>query len=238
MEHSLGGQLRYQSDAKGRIAGFTDPEGNAYQYTWDGDGRLIAVTYPGGESRTYHYEHSIYPNALTGITDENGERFATWWYDNDGRANLSEHAGGAERVTIDYTYLDHATDPQVLVTSALGRQSTYHVTTLHGVRKVTEVEGHPTDDCAGANKAYSYDANGFLASKTDWNGNLTTYVHNARGLQTSRTEACGTPQERTITTQWHADYRVPIRITAPRKLIELSYDAQGRLLTRTERAAP
>jgi RHS repeat-associated protein len=82
-------------------------------------------------------------------------------------------------------------------------------------------------------KAYGYDANGFLASRTDRNGKQTTYVHNARGLETSRTEAAGTPVARTLTTQWHAGFHLPIKITEPHRVTAFTYDAKGNLLTRT-----
>ena len=62
----------------------------------------------------------------------------------------------------------------------------------------------------------NYDANGNLASGTDYRGTLTTYVFDAaRNLETSRTEASGTPQARTITTTWHPTYRLPATITEP-----------------------
>jgi len=35
------------------------------------------------------------------------------------------------------------------------------------------------------------DANGFLASKTDFDGNVLALTHDARGNETSRTEASG-----------------------------------------------
>jgi uncharacterized protein RhaS with RHS repeats len=48
---------------------------------------------------------------------------------------------------------------------------------------------------AGA-KAFTYDVNGFLSSLTDFDGKVTTYVYNAKGQETSRTEASGTPLAR------------------------------------------
>lgn len=47
----------------------------------------------------------------------------------------------------------------------------------------------------------TYDTNGFRSSRTDFKGNVTNYVHDSRGLETSRTEAYGTAQARTITRQ-------------------------------------
>ena len=47
----------------------------------------------------------------------------------------------------------------------------------------------------------TYDANGNIASKTDFNGNRTTYSYDlTRNLETSRTEASGTALARTINT--------------------------------------
>ena len=82
----------------------------------------------------------------------------------------------------------------------------------------------------------SYDANGYLASETDWKGNITTYVHDAQGRETSRTEASGTAQARTITPQWDTTLNVPTQITAPGKVTTYSYDAQGHLLSRSEQS--
>ncbi|MBX3443840.1 MAG: RHS repeat protein [Planctomyces sp.] len=85
-----------------------------------------------------------------------------------------------------------------------------------------------------ANRVFTYDTNGFLASETDWNGNKTTYVNNTRGLETSRTEAYTTGLARTITTTWHSTLAVPTQITAPRKTTTFTYDSAGNMLTRTE----
>jgi len=86
---------------------------------------------------------------------------------------------------------------------------------------------------AAYTETFSYDANGFLASHTDKNGVTTTYINNARGLQESRTEAAGTPAARTITTQWHAQYSLPLSITEPGKVTAYTYNPQGQMLTRT-----
>jgi len=78
--------------------------------------------------------------------------------------------------------------------------------------------------------------NGNVASRTDWNGNLTTYQYDlARNLETSRTEAAGTPQARTITTAWHPTFRLPATITEPGRETTMSYDPAGNLLSRSVR---
>ena len=101
--------------------------------------------------------------------------------------------------------------------------------------KAEQIDGNQCANC-GKYKSATYDSNGFISSRTDFNGNTTTYVHNSRGLETSRTEAAGTPQERTITTEWSADFRLPTKITEPGKVTTFTYDSQGRLLERKETA--
>ena len=88
----------------------TDPAGNVYRYPRSlGNAMLTEVVYPDetpaddsdNPSKTYLYE---IPNTglLTGIIDENGQRYATFDYDTANRAILSELGGGAERSSITY----------------------------------------------------------------------------------------------------------------------------------------
>src|SRR5690606_26020131 len=164
------------------------------------------VQRPDQAQRIYHYEDSRFPTYLTGITDERGVRYATWTYDDQGRAISSEHAGGTDK-----TLLAFNADGSTTVTNPLGKQTTYHFDDIAGARRVTQVEGHATTSCEGANQNYTYTPEGWLASKTDWKGNTTTYSYNTFGQEISRTEASGTPEARTITTEWHPDFYVKTR---------------------------
>jgi YD repeat-containing protein len=229
---AYGRTLSFSYDDDGRLDTLTDPIGGTTTYQYN-DKRLAGVTYPDGGERQYLYENSTYPSALTGILDESGERYATWSYGEHGWATSSSHAGGADQTEVSYN-----SDDSVTVTNALGKQTTYHFAVYNGVPKVVSVEGHPTSSCEGANKAYSYDANGFLTSKTDWKGSVTNYTRDSEGRELTRTEAVGTPEERTITTEWHADYRLPTKITEPDKVTEFTYDTDGNLLSRQERSNP
>jgi YD repeat-containing protein len=174
--------------------------------------------------------YSVAP--LIGITDENGQPYAEWRYDDQGRAISSEHANGAERVDLSFNNYNNTTT----VTNALGKQTVYHYELINNVRKLTEIEGVPSASCAGANKTISYDASGFIASKSDWNGNTTTYTRDAQGRELSRTEAAGTPEARTVTTTWDTDLNKPQVITEPDRVIEHHYTPEGRLLSREERS--
>jgi YD repeat-containing protein len=229
--HNNGGVLVYQLDSSGRVSGFTSPDGKTYSYSYDEVGNLSSITYPdSGGTRTYHYEDVDFPDALTGVTDANGDRFATWTYDGNGRAISSEHNGGAEKVSIDYTYIDDVTDSRAISTNALGKETTYHFVAINGVQKVSQVEGHASTNCLAANKNYTYDAGGFITSKTDWQGNTTTFIRNTRGQELSRTEASGTPDALTVSTDWHSTFNLRTKVTEPGRETVYTYDANGLLL--------
>ncbi|MET0028733.1 MAG: hypothetical protein ABW101_13985 [Candidatus Thiodiazotropha sp.] len=227
---SYGNTLTYHFDENGHIDLITTPDGDLI-YGYDTEGRLISVTYPDQRQRQYHYENSRYPYHLTGITDEKNTRFATWAYDDLGRAILSEHSNGAERVEFAYN-----SDGTTTVTDANGAERTYHFTVQQGQMKVDHIEGDRCATCAnGGVKSYTYDANGFVASRTDWNGNLMTYTRDAQGRELSRTEGAGTPEARAVTTTWDAELNKPLVITEPDRVIEYHYTPEGRLLSREER---
>ena len=230
---NFGRSLSFTYHENNRLKTLTTPNNQIYTYSYNVAGNLAQVKYPDTTQRQYVYKNSNFPNALTGIINEKGDRFATWTYDEQGRVTSSQHAGEVEKVAIVYNG-----DSATTVTDSLGKTQTYHFSTIHGVRRVTRIDGGPCLSCGDQSSSMSYDANGFLASKTDFNGNTTTYINNERGLEISRTEAVGTPQERTITTEWHLDFRLPIKITEPGKVTTLNYDAAGNLLSRLEQVKP
>ncbi|MFW5452455.1 DUF6531 domain-containing protein [Thioalkalivibrio sulfidiphilus] len=243
LSHGNEGQATTMTDHRGRSISLnfgttgvlelvTGPGGEEYRLGHQ-DGNLISITYPGGNDRVFHYEDPRFLYALTGITDENGERFATWAYDNEGRAISSERATGSERTTLEYN-----PDGSTTVTNALGKEATHYFDVIHGALKISRVEGHATATCNGSNQAYEYDANGFLASKTDWNGSTTTYVRDGLGRELVRTEATGTPEERTFITDWHPQLGLPIQFTEPGRVTTFTYDNNGRLLSRSKAPAP
>ena len=65
-----------------------------------------------------------------------------------------------------------------------------------------------------------------VKTKTDNQGHLTTYAYNARGLEISRTEAAGTPQARSISTEWHPSFFLPLVVTEPGRVTRYQYDEQ------------
>ncbi len=227
---SFGRSITFTYDALNRISTMRDPANGIYTYGYDTSANLANVTFPDGKIRNYLYEEgATLSSALTGIVDENGARYATYTYDTQGRAISTGHAGGAQRATFVYN-----ADGSTTVTDALGTVRTYNFQSTQGVSKISGVS-QPCATCGGnAAQNISYDANGNIASKTDFNGVATTYVHDlTRNLETSRTEAAGTPQQRTITTQWHPTFRLPTLITEPGKTTAYTYDSRGLLIQKT-----
>ena len=176
----------------------------------------------------FHYEVPGKPDLLTGITDERGVRYASWAYDDQGRAISSEHAGGADRVSVTYN-----SDGTVSVLNELGKVANYSFQNIKGVRRITAIDGEPSLNCPSSNSTFTYDDRGLLKTKTDNKGIVTIYDYNDRGLEVSRTDASNTPQARTVTTEWHPSLYLPLAVTEPDRITRYQYDAQGRPLSRT-----
>ena len=218
-----------------QITSMTDPIGNVYQYEYAADGTLIKVTYPDLTFREYGYNNASgsWPFALTSITDENGDQFATFDYTGGGLANVSYRGQGADIVgRIDVSYNFPGSAPYYYVTGAsvveaqgTAEERSYSVGPSYvlGVSKMSSLAR------TGANESRSYDANGNVANHTDRNGIQLYREYNSRNLETLRREANGTPIERQITTTWHPTYRLKDVITEPMRTIDNDYYANGDL---------
>ena len=249
---TAGRSVKLKYDTSSRVAQINVPGNGSYQYQYDGYSgncsdcnNLTSVIYPDGRERTYFYNESAYtagaslPNALTGITDESGVRFATYQYDSSGRAVSSEHAGGVAKYTIAYDSIAASST----VTDPHSTTRTSEFKSVLGVVKQT-AQAQPKSSGRGTDaRSWSFDDAGYPSSKADYNGNLTSFSYDGiRGLQTLRTEASGTPQARTVATSWLSNYHLPKQIdeyageTAsglPERSTTFTYDGSGNLLTRT-----
>ena len=241
---SYGRQITFTYNGRSWVDSATGPDGRQVTYSYrdifaiTSTDLLEKVAYPDETAAdpndnpriTYHYENASFPYALTGITDERGIRYATWQYDSNGRATLSEHAGGVDRVTIAFN-----TNGTVTTTNALNKDTIYSISTVLQTKLASTVQGVASPNCAAANSSYTYNTRGRITSTTDWKGFVTNRtVTTTEGLETSRTEAFGTAQARTITTSWDVPKRVPTLISAPRKNTSFTYDSDGLVQTITE----
>ena len=232
------GVLESVSDSFGKSLNFaysgnnlitvTLPDATPLRYGYDSKNNLSTVEREDSSFKTYVYENAYFPNALTGIIDENNQRHMTFSYDTQGRAITSELAGGVEKVTIGF--IDDASST---VTDALGKVRTYRFAMINGEKKLTDIEGGACTSCGGSSTHTAYDANGYVASKTDFNGNATSYVNNARGLVTTLTEAVATKDERVTNYTWHPQYALPTCIVETSRTTSLSYTPTGSVETRS-----
>lgn len=218
-----GRKLTFAYDLQGRIISITAPDGAITQYAYNANGMLTTVTWPGNVTRQYVYEDARFPTALTGVIDEAGVRYATYAYDDQGRAITSELTGGTDRYQFQYQ-----TNGQTTVLTPDGGSSVYSFLKQNGVLLPTGVSA-PCPLCGSTAQSANYDTSGNATSKVGYDGGTTTYAYDAQGRETQRVEAAGTPNARTITTEWHPTWRLPTKIASPGRIDGFTYDDKGQL---------
>lgn len=248
-----------QSTAYPLVASISDPQGNQVQYSYSPNTDLLTnVTFPDGSVQSFTYtvdDLSAIPLLKTKI-DASG-RVATFEYDANGFAISTQYLDGVNKYQLNYV----SPYAQTIVTDPLGTQRTYNFQTILGVVKTTGVS-QPCPSCGGTqSQATTYDANGNVASRTDFNNKKSCYSYDlSRNLETARVEGvasaanCATELAKSVTaftaadqkkieTLWHATYRLPTKITEPAaalivggtpgtKVTDFTYDANGNMLTR------
>ena len=235
----------------GLLESMNDPAGQLYQYFYNIDNNvLVDVIYPDGGVRHYDYNwnhatasfYNIYPDLLTAIIDENGNKYAQWRYDDWDNANDNRRGEFADVVNLTYsigTAKDYSTATGVRYYQSTNpniylQAKHYVFTDQFGKTKVSQIDQGLACPTCPPSQIIHYDANGFLQDRTDAKGNVTNYIYNARGLQESRTEAVGTIEERTINTTWDSTFHIPLCKQDPMRTTVFEYDAKGRLLSETQ----
>ncbi|MBW1901200.1 MAG: hypothetical protein JRJ20_06140, partial [Deltaproteobacteria bacterium] len=233
---NFGRRIDFAYDAEERLATLTTPIGQ-FTYAYDAQDNLANVTHPALTSKSYRYEDPNDPNNLTGIINENGIRSATYEYDDQDRAILSEGAGGRNRVDVSYddNFVPHVTDSR-------GRSTDYTLLVDHGIGRVKSSTGEGCSSCPNTTGT-QYDLNDrlWINSATDANGNVTDYTYDSRGNMLTKKEAAGTSHERTTAYTYHPDFNLITSITrqstsnpGQTAVTSFSYDLNGNLLERTE----
>jgi YD repeat-containing protein len=185
---------------------------------------LETVTRPDTEVRTYHYEDTNLPFALTGVTDERGVRYSTFAYQSDGRAISSEHFGGTDRYEFVYDDINN----KVTVTNPLGKETDFEYdVSPQSTGRLTEIVGQPSPNCPLSNSTIEYDANKFVSAIVDEEGRRTELTNDARGLPTEIVRAEGTADEQTTSVTWHSTFRVPTQIEAPGLTTDIDYNSDA-----------
>lgn len=248
LKYNAARQLTTVSDSYARSLGFTysgnllssvtTPEGLTLSYGYDTSGlhgflpdRLAWVGYSTtpASSISYLHENASVPFAVTGVLDENGDRYASWTYDDLGRGLSSRLGAAAFLTTVSYNDANGSRT----VTGPLGEIDTYKFTPLQGMPKLTEIDRSATAFSAAAVRTFTYDTNGYLASETDWNGHLTTFANDSFGRKTTIVEAAGTAVARKTTISYLGNFSLPSKIARPGLTTTFTYDSNRNTLSRT-----
>jgi RHS repeat-associated protein len=245
--------LSLSHDAQGRLSRIVDASGAPYDYAYSASGNLQSVTYPPDplgvrRLRVYHYEDASNPSFLTGITDENGWRFATYTYAS-GRVAETKHHASATQVANRYTF---AYGASTTITDPLGTARVRSFVSVAGANRDAGVS-QPCASCGSVASAMTYDANANVVSRTDFNGKKACYAYDlTRNLETARVEgllagencaaSIASPPNRSdvreVTTTWHPSFRLPATTTEPApggtRTTTFTYDpTTGDLLSRS-----
>ncbi len=176
--HYTSGKLTSVTDTYGRtlglgytgslLTGLTTPDSANLTYGYVGFCKrrhlLSTVTYNTSPAthRLTVTSNTSFPTALTGITDENGHRYASWTYDSSGRARDQPACRRREfhvRQLFRYSGDRHVTGP-------LGITETYKFSILQGVPKVTEIDRAANGTVSSAARETSpTTTNGFHAER-------------------------------------------------------------------------
>ena len=193
-----------------QIQTITDAGGNVTRVGYDGRNNLSTITWADGSVRTFVYDDSAQPWALTGIRDETATRYATFGYDGEGRAISTEHAGGVNRYSVSYAtpptiqvsaqgdgnsvvYFQDWNLPQgVVMTLPNGSQSSWSATSRNGKNYFTGQTQAAGAGCGASSSGLAYDANGNVASQDDFNGTRSCYANDTvRNLQVAQVDGLG-----------------------------------------------
>ena len=241
IQSDVGHQLLFAYDTEQRITQITTGAGDRYQYAYDDNDNLQSVTYPPAlgqgftPQREYLYEDTRFPNHLTGIIDENGQRFGIYAYDDQSRVLSSEHAQTSNsnpqhRYTFEYG------NDQTVVTDPGGTQVLWEFERqLNGFNQV--VSKQYLDD--QKNRGQLFDDNNNLIEHTDQEGLVRRYEYNDNEQMILQTIAPAGGQSTTLggvqTREIRYQYLPPAtqlvtRIDEPsvrnslRKITEIDYD--------------
>ena len=195
--------------SNGVVTQITGPDGSVIAVGYDAAGNLTSLTWPDGKAHTFLYENGDYPWALTGKVDENNVRYATFGYDDQGRAISSEYSGGVNKYIVSYggapplrrvneTFdagqqiryrtISWQSPAGTVVTRPDGQTVGIEATDVAGAPRTSSQSQPAGSGCTASASALSYDANGNIASRDDFAGQRTCFVYDGANRETVRIE--------------------------------------------------
>jgi YD repeat-containing protein len=243
------------------ITQITDLNGRIITAGYDANRNLVSLTWQDGSVSQFLYENPAFPWALTGKVDENGNRYATFNYDLQGRAISTEYAGEVNKFSVAYTtpplrsvaesfdsvnnifYRTHSwqSPTGTAVTQPNGQTVRVDAANVMGMPVITSQSQPAGSGCAASTSTLSYDVNGNIASKNDFQGQRSCYAYDSSNRETVRVEGlastvdCSTVTPagatlpmgaRKIATAWHPDVRLPTQANQPLQRTTGVYNGQ------------
>ncbi len=239
-----GRRLSFQYDAAGHFSGVALPDGRSLGFAYRDDKYLAQVEYQDASTVQYRYEEAGYFanstlfGALTGVLDEEQQRYSSTFYEWD-RAIGTHLGNGQDAHSATYGSAgDYMSGATIALPEGASRSLDFTV------QQGTIVPTKATTSCAGCTPreiSYTYDANGREDVVTD-NGVVNDYDYDARGLLTrleeAKTDTAG--HRRRIQTDWHPDFRMPVErrvYDAADTLVSRqtwTYNTRGQVLARSQ----
>jgi YD repeat-containing protein len=248
-------------NAAGDPTAYTDPLNRQTLYAYNLTADLTQITYPDGTTTNYQYELTFHQvtqvqDALGNLTKSSYDPITgDLLTQTDALNNVTAYtwANGLKQTTKDalgnVTTLqwDSVKRRQTAKIDALGSKTTYSYDAAGNQSVVQDALNHSTTSTFDGNRrlltrtnalggvlSNTYDAAGNVLTTVDELGRTTSFVYDQRGLQTSLTEAVGTPQQRTTNTAYDAAGNVLTVTDALGDVTRFGYDAVNRQVSVTE----
>lgn len=228
---SSGRNLNYSYNVDGLVYQISSSDGSTWTYTYDQNDNLTQVENPDGSIKTYHYEDTNFPNALTGESDELGNRIRIWAYDATGRAILSTY--GDAQSSIERNTITYNPDGTTTTLDPLQNSVGHSFKNKHGIAKFDTASGS-CGACGNSTKSTTYDIRGNKNIVTDFEGNKMDYDYTTDNLIQKVTYAVGTPEQYAVVYNWDTNLRKPTRIVRGDRTTNYTYNSRGQVLTHTE----
>ena len=252
---------KWALNAAGNPTSYVDQLGRTTTYTYNASQDRIQATYPDGTSTTYQYDPTFHQ--VTQIQDALNN-LTTFAYDGttsdllaqtDALGNMTSFtwSNGLKQTTTDalgrVTTLqwDSTTRRETAEIDALGNITSYNYDSAGNQISIQDALGRYTTmsydgnrqlltqmDALGGVQSYTYDAAGNQLTSVDQLGRTTSTVYDQRGLPMSVTEAVGSPQQRSTTTNYDAAGNVLYVTDALGDITSYAYDALNRPIATLE----
>jgi YD repeat-containing protein len=202
------GSLDLTAAVSGLISKITNSMGQNITPTYDANLNLVALTWPDNKVRQFLYENGSFPWAMTGLLDENANRYQTWSYDEKGRAVSTSSALGADAYSVTY-----ATPPQYILVETLdptlnilyrryafqapeglsittpnGQVIAWNSSNVLGAPVMTSSSQPAGSGCAASSNQSVFDASGNLLTRDDFKGFRTCYAYDSSNREVTRVE--------------------------------------------------